>query len=105
MQKFNREDFSEIAIEGIFNGKTWVNSSFSQHGVKKVSLVGFKYNESHYQMVINQKQEEWVPFKIRHIGFCRLCESRKEFCDTLQSHAQEIYRIIEPLVRVRLLFS
>lgn len=69
----------------------------------EMAVVNFTLLKNNYLLFIGIKDGKCKSYAVYHLGFCTLCGNEKTHCEELEPYAQEIYHIIEPLVRIRLL--
>lgn len=72
---------------------------------EKTILVHFTYDTIQYEIVIYKVKGEWESSPILHKGECNLCKSKTKTCHTLNLQKEELFSVIKPSIRLRMLFE
>lgn len=71
-------------------------------------IISFVFNEVRYQLLIEKVNGKWKPRYVYHImcgAGCELCEDGSIGCSGFEERIDELYKLIEPEIRLQLLYK
>lgn len=81
-----------------------VEATQNKNGQKKTSI-SFAFNDGCYLLFLIRQETRWKPKSIYHLEACPYCTKKTITCHTLEQCKEKLLEVIEPKIRLKLLFE